>query len=135
MIEMVLPLAAAVLSGSTVGAVLTYLSSRHKAPVERESAHAAASAELAEAAAALVEPLSAEVKRLDARVQQAERDAAHAREDAAAARREAASMSKLAGEADDYIRDLHARWEQHRTGARPPFWRWLAEPTTPPTLD
>lgn len=141
MIELVLPLAAAVLSGSTVGAILTYLSSRHKAPVERESAHAAASAELAEAAAALVEPLSAEVKRLDARVQQAERDAAHAREDAAVARREAASMSKLAasmsklaGEADDYIRDLHARWEQHRTGARPPYWRWL-EPTTPPTLD
>ena len=127
-----LPIAVAALSGSSVAAVLSYWTSRRKLPVERDSAHAAASAELAEAAAALLEPLRGEVTRLDARVQRAEeetilarKDAAVAREDAAAARREAATMGKLAGEADDYIRNLHAEWEHHRTKPRPPFWRWL----------
>lgn len=118
----ILQLAIAALSGTMAGSVLSYLTSRRKAPVERESAHAAASSELAEAAAALVAPLSAEVKRLDARVAAAEADAAEARKDAAAARRDA----KLAGEADDYIRDLHAHWDAHRILPRPPRWRWLS---------
>ena len=122
----ILQLAIAALSGTMAGSVLSYLTSRSKAPVERESAHAAASSELAEAAAALVAPLSAEVKRLDARVAAAEADAAEARKDAAAARRDAASMGKLAGEADDYIRDLHLRWDAHRILPRPPRWRWLS---------
>ena len=68
----ILPLAVAALSGSTLGAVLSYWTSRRKAPVERDSAHAAAAAELSEAAAGMIEPLTAEVKRLDARVQRAE---------------------------------------------------------------
>ena len=47
----------------------------------------------------------------------------------------AATQGRLAAEADDYITDLHVRWDSHRVRPRPPFWRWLAEPTTPPTLD
>lgn len=47
----------------------------------------------------------------------------------------AAAQGRLAGEADDYITDLHTRWDSHRVKLRPPYWRWLAEPTTPPTLD
>ena len=128
----ILPLAVAALSGSTLGAVLSYWTSRRKAPVERDSAHAAAAAELSEAAAGMIEPLTAEVKRLDVRVQRAEEDAAKAREDAAkaredaeAARREAGALRKIASEADDYIRDLHVRWDSHRTKPHPPFWRWL----------
>ena len=127
-----LPIAVAALSGSSVAAVLSYWTSRRKLPVERDSAHAAASAELAEAAAALLEPLRGEVTRLDARVQLAEEDAAKAREDAAkaredaaAARSEAGALRKLASEADDYIRDLHIRWDAHRVKPHPPFWRWL----------
>ena len=47
----------------------------------------------------------------------------------------AAAQGRLAAEADDYITDLHVRWDTHRVRPRPPYWRWLAEPTTPPTLD
>ena len=47
----------------------------------------------------------------------------------------AAAQGRLAVEADDYITDLHVRWDSHRVKPRPPYWRWLAEPTTPPTLD
>ena len=47
----------------------------------------------------------------------------------------AATQGRLAVEADDYITDLHVRWDSHRIKPRPPYWRWLAEPTTPPTLD
>ena len=47
----------------------------------------------------------------------------------------AAAQGRLAAEADDYITDLHVRWDTHRIKPRPPHWRWLAEPTTPPTLD
>ena len=47
----------------------------------------------------------------------------------------AATQGRLAVEADDYITDLHVRWDAHRIKPRPPYWRWLAEPTTPPTLD
>ena len=47
----------------------------------------------------------------------------------------AAAQGRLAVEADDYITDLHVRWDTHRVRPRPPHWRWLAEPTTPPTLD
>ena len=49
----------------------------------------------------------------------------------------AAAQGRLAVEADDYITDLHVRWDTHRVRPRPPYWRWLADepPTTPPTLD
>ena len=47
----------------------------------------------------------------------------------------AAAQGRLAVEADDYITDLHIQWDSHRVKPRPPYWRWLAEPTTPPTLD
>ena len=49
----------------------------------------------------------------------------------------AAAQRRLAVEADDYITDLHVRWDAHRVRPRPPYWRWLADepPTTPPTLD
>lgn len=127
-----LPIAVAALSGSSVGAVLSYWTSRRKLPVERDSAHAAASAELATAAAALLEPMQSELARMDERVALAEEDAAKAREDAAkaredaaAARSEAGALRKLASEADDYIRDLHIRWDAHRVKPHPPFWRWL----------
>lgn len=46
----------------------------------------------------------------------------------------AAAQRRLAVEADDYITDLHVRWDTHRVKPRPPYWRWLG-PTTPPTLD
>ena len=46
----------------------------------------------------------------------------------------AAAQGRLAVEADDYITDLHVRWDSHRVHPRPPYWRWLG-PTTPPTLD
>ncbi len=49
--------------------------------------------------------------------------------------RRAAAQGRLAAEADDYITDLHVRWDSHRITPHPPHWRWLAEPTTPPTLD
>ena len=46
----------------------------------------------------------------------------------------AAAQGRLAVEADNYITDLHVRWDSHRVKPRPPHWRWL-ESTTPPTLD
>ena len=46
----------------------------------------------------------------------------------------AAAQGRLAVEADNYITDLHVRWDSHRVKPRPPYWRWL-ESTTPPTLD
>ena len=49
--------------------------------------------------------------------------------------RRAAAQGRLAAEADDYITDLHVQWDSHRVHPRPPHWRWMAEPTTPPTLD
>ena len=58
------------------------------------------------------------------------------REESERAHALAAQQGRLAGEADDYITDLHARWDSHRVQPRPPLWRWLAEPTNPPpTLD
>ena len=125
--QLILPAAGTILSGTTLAAIFTYLLARSKAPVERESAHSAASAELAEAAASLVEPLSNEVKRLDIRVQRAETAASEAHDKAIKTDREVAGLRTLTTEADDYIRDLHVRWETHRLKQRPPFWRWLSD--------
>lgn len=133
MVDWLVPLASGVLGGTAINAVLSYLLARRRLPVERVSAHAAASREIAQAAESLVEPLRNALQTLDERLQRAEDDAAKAREDAAsartdaeAARREAGALRKLASEADDYIRDLHARWEAHRVKPHPPFWRWLS---------
>lgn len=133
MIEWAIPMASGVLGGTALNAVFTYILARRRLPVEQDSAAAAASREIAAAAESLVEPLRGVVEQLDARLKRAEEDAAKAREDAAvartdaeAARREAGALRKLTSEADDYIRDLHVRWDAHRVKPHPPFWRWLS---------
>ena len=57
------------------------------------------------------------------------------REESDRAHELAAQQGRRAGEADDYITDLHVRWDTHRVRPQPPHWRWLTPPTTPPTLD
>lgn len=113
--------------GTVAVAVLGYIASRRKEPIERESATAAASAGIADAAVALVAPYVAQVERLELRVQRAEERAESAERKAESAERKASEVGRLASEADDYIRDLHQWWETHRLKPRPPFWRWIEE--------
>ena len=136
-----LTLATLVLGGGGLSAILVFVASMRRAPVERTTAQAAASSEIADAARELIAPLREEVARLrgivdesrdDAR--QARGDAEMARTDSRGARREAllmrAEMDKLreiATDADDYIGDLYVRWPHHRQQDRPPPWRWHAD--------
>lgn len=123
-------IALALLGGGVVGSVLSYLQARRRAPIERDSAHAAASREITAAATELIAPLRAEVERLDSEVQEARHEAAQARREARDAWARVEAISKVAGEADEYITDLHQRWPIHRTRDQPPPWRWLNDSPT-----
>ena len=122
----------AMLSGGTIAAVLSWLAARKRLPIERDSAHAAASREITQAATELMAPLRAEVERLDHEVQELRRESAEHRRRAdiaeakiAAAEAKAAALAKISTEADDYITALHRDWPQVRREDRPPAWRWL----------
>ncbi len=130
-----LQLVLAVLGGGVVSSLVQAWQAKRKLPIERDTAHAAASREIVEAATELLEPMRAEIAdqrqeiaaaREDARIARREADAA--REDARAARREAEGLRRIVTDAEDYITDLHAHWDVHRKQAKPPWWRWL-DPT------
>ena len=125
MTDAMIQIALALLGGGSVGAILSYLQARRRAPVERDSAHAAASREITEAATELMAPLRHEVERLDREVAKARQEASEARQEAAAARREAESLRRITTEADDYITRLHRDWLALREEERPPAWRWM----------
>lgn len=137
--EMALSGVASILGGGVLSAVLVFWASMRRTPIERTSAHAAASSEIADAATELLAPLREEVHRLRDELTEyreeaklARRDAEQARQDALVARREAEAMRselttlrRIAEDADDYIGDLHKRWPHHRQQDRPPPWRWI----------
>ena len=137
--EMALSGVASILGGGVLSAVLVFWASMRRAPVERTSAHAAASSEIADAATELLAPLREEVHRLRDELTEyreeaklARRDAEQARQDALVARREAEAMRselttlrQIAEDADDYVTDLHQRWPHHRQQDTPPKWRWI----------
>lgn len=112
-------LVVALLGGSATGSVTSYVLARRREPIERETASAAASREIAEATTELLHPMRDEIARLGVGVREA-------RQDASAARHEAEGLRRIVTDADDYINDLHARWDIHRAKTRPPFWRWLS---------
>lgn len=137
--EMALSGVASILGGGVLSAVLVFWASMRRTPIERTSAHAAASSEIAAAATELLAPLREEVRRLRDELTEcreeaklARRDAEQARQDARVARREAGAMRSelttlrsIAVEADEIIGDLHRRWPWWRQQESPPKWRWI----------
>lgn len=130
--SVVLQLVLAVLGGGVVSSLVQAWQARRKLPIERDTAHAAASREIVEAATELLDPMRAELAELreesraareEARIARREADAA--REEARAAQRSADRLLTIVREAEEYIADLHARWDEHRRQSRPPWWRWM----------